>query len=440
MTNAKGHTTTYTYDGANRLTKVRDPLGNERTFVYDHAGNRVTRTDGIGRGTTYTYDDANRLTQTSYDNATSVVRTLDANGNLTALGDGTFDTAGYDDENRLVWAQADDFWRSEFAYDGLGRLRQRSEYDWDGYWKLTEQTTYIYDGWRVVQERNGTNNTPTVSYTRGNDLSGTMEGAGGIGGLLARSSFYSYYTPGDWALHFYYFADGNGNITYMLDASQAMAASYRYDPFGNTISLSGVLAGYNVYRFSSKEIMGNSGLYYFGYRFYAPNLERWLNRDPIGEVESGNLYAFVRNNPIERADPFGLFDGQTTPGHPWPIHPPPVPPTTKTCGVLVTRATFPSDKCYRCIDNVATMVFAPHEFLILSDGTRLTNGGDSGNEDHWTAEKYPIFIPIAMSCSEFSKCVKNYMASVNSKPYNTFKNNCHAANDAVKSCGGRAIP
>jgi len=100
------------------------------------------------------------------------------------------------------------------------------------------------------------------------------------------------------------------------------------------------------------------------------------------------------------------------------------PPTTKMCGVLVTRATFPSDKCYRCIDNVATMVFAPHEFLILSDGTRSTNGGDTGDENHWTAEKYPIFIPIAMSCSEFAKCVKNHMASVNSKPYNTFKNNC----------------
>src|SRR5205809_5140641 len=39
----------------------------------------------------------------------------------------------------------------------------------------------------------------------------------------------------------------------------------------------------NVYRFSSKEIHVNSGLYYYGYRWYAPNLQRWLNRDPLGE-------------------------------------------------------------------------------------------------------------------------------------------------------------
>jgi RHS repeat-associated protein len=57
-----------------------------------------------------------------------------------------------------------------------------------------------------------------------------------------------------------------------------MVAKYRYDPFGNTISSSGTLAGANVYRFSSKEIHVNSGMYYYGYRFYDPNLQRWINR------------------------------------------------------------------------------------------------------------------------------------------------------------------
>ena len=64
---------------------------------------------------------------------------------------------------------------------------------------MTNFADYIYDGMRVIQERDG-GNTPSVSYTRGNDLSGSMEGAGlprqseasagGIGGLLARSSGY----------------------------------------------------------------------------------------------------------------------------------------------------------------------------------------------------------------------------------------------------------
>ena len=124
--------------------------------------------------------------------------------------------------------------------------------------------------------------------------------------------------------------DGNGNVTYMLNSSQAMVASYRYDPFGNTISSSGTLASANVYRFSSKEVHVNSGMYYYLYRFYDPNFQRWINRDPIGEsgfeasrnsmssevarflkpseVSEGlNLYGFVQNAPVNRVDPVGLF-------------------------------------------------------------------------------------------------------------------------------------
>jgi len=85
-----------------------------------------------------------------------------------------------------------------------------------------------------------------------------------------------------------------------------MVASYRYDPFGNTISSSGTLASANVYRFSSKEIHANSGMYYYGFRFYDPNLQRRANRDPIFEKGGYNLYRFVRNDPIDTSDPQGL--------------------------------------------------------------------------------------------------------------------------------------
>src|SRR6185436_11545756 len=120
-----------------------------------------------------------------------------------------------------------------------------------------------------------------AGHTRGTDLSGTLEGAGGIGGLLARSHGYS---GGNWSTHNFYHADGNGNVTCLVNSSQGLAASYRYDPFGNALSWSGSLAEDNVYRFSSKEFHAQSGLYYYGYRFYAPNLQRWLTRDPVAEV------------------------------------------------------------------------------------------------------------------------------------------------------------
>jgi RHS repeat-associated protein len=124
--------------------------------------------------------------------------------------------------------------------------------------------------------------------------------AGGIGGLLARSAN----TTG---AHAYYFADGNGNITCMTDTNQSVVASYLYDPYGRILSQSGWLAAANLYRFSSKEFHLNSGLVYYLYRFYDPNLQRWLNRDPLGEPGGINLYGFVYNNPLQFIDTDGQF-------------------------------------------------------------------------------------------------------------------------------------
>jgi RHS repeat-associated protein len=220
-----------------------------------------------------------------------------------------------DDENRLTAAQvlyqADSGnwqgWRTVFEYDGLSRLRCRLEFtvedgDKSYDWYFDHGVQYIYDGMRVIQERNEVY-TPTVSYTRGTDLSGSLQGAGGIGGLLARST--GNYSSGNWTNHAYYHADGNGNITCLISAGQSVVASYRYDPFGNTISKTGTLADANVYRFSSKEIHVNSGMYYYGYRFYDPNLQRWINRDPIMEAGGLNLYGFAANAPIMNIDLYG---------------------------------------------------------------------------------------------------------------------------------------
>jgi RHS repeat-associated protein len=137
-------------------------------------------------------------------------------------------------------------------------------------------------------------------------------------GMLARSHGYNSGTGG-WATHNHYHADGSGNITYMVSSSQTLAASYKYDPFGRTISSSGSLASANSYRFSSKEIRRNSGMYYYGYRWYDPNLQRWVNRDPLFEkgfrtfrktkyhnAQDSNLYTFLNNQPISRTDPLGL--------------------------------------------------------------------------------------------------------------------------------------
>jgi len=352
LTRADTSTVGYRYDNIGQLTVADSSVNTEvRGYYYDAAWNLDRRTNNGVVGT-FVVDNKNELT-----NGPSPVNklTCDNNGNTITSHGGKW-VYSYDAENRLVqWfsyasspsAPANGDLFTQFIYDSIGRLRERIEYVWNNtsqfsqlggvpppagggttYWQWSSETHYIYDGNRVIQERD-TNNTPTLSYTRGNDLSGTLEGAGGIGGLLARSDGYS---GGNWMDHNYYFADGNGNVTYMLNGSQSMVASYRYDPFGNLISSSGSLAAANVYRFSSKEIHVNSGMYYYLYRFYDPNLQRWINQDPL--ADSGfqnpvraprakykvnrNLYLFVSNDPVGDWDYFGL-DNPGCDGLPKPL-------------------------------------------------------------------------------------------------------------------------
>jgi RHS repeat-associated protein len=238
----------------------------------------------------------------------------DGNGNLLSDGLRYF---VYDDENQLISVWVTNTWRSDFVYDGRMRRRIRKEFTWQASitnWIETSEVRYVYDGNAVVQERD-INNLPTVSYTRGRDLSGSLQGAGGIGGLLARTDHSILNSQSSSAnVHAFYHADPNGNITALINGAQILVAKYEYDPFGAILSSCGSLADANLYRFSSKEFHPNSGLVYYLRRFYDSNLQRWLNRDPFGEESGFNLYTCVQNDPVLFVDAFGLWTWTQTVG------------------------------------------------------------------------------------------------------------------------------
>jgi RHS repeat-associated protein len=304
------------YDAGSQLTTARTTnaanteVTSERFgYVYDASQNLRWRTNN----TTVTGFTNNVLNQLTALNA--MARDHDRRGNLLSnVQAGETLLYSWDDESQLTSVQMDPAstpafqpWRIDFVYDGLRRLRRALQFTWNGSaWTSQGETRYLYGGMLIVQERNS-GNTPQVTYTRGLDLSGTIEGAGGIGGLLMRSHGYS---AGNWSTHNAYHSDANGNVTALMNSAGVLQASYKYNPYGGLISSSGTLAGANTMRFSSKPAIfsatGAWGFYYYGYRFYDPGMQRWLNRDPIEEEGGGNLYGFIANNPVNDLDAFGL--------------------------------------------------------------------------------------------------------------------------------------
>ena len=267
-------TGTMTVEGTTTSAATNVTVNSQTATLYSDAtfaATNFTLADGTNTFTAIARDSYGRVdtnTSISYLPA-SISFSYDQNGNLTNDGLRSF---FYDDENQLVRVIVTNgvgsSTRSDFAYDGKMRRRIRREYAWQGgvySWNLQSEIHYVYDGNLVIQERDA-NSLPQVTYTRGKDLSGSLEGAGGIGGLLARTDngLFAIGAPG---AHAYYHTDGNGNITCLINASQAIVAHYLYDPYGNILSQSGSLADANLYRFSSKEYHVASGLVYYLYRY-----------------------------------------------------------------------------------------------------------------------------------------------------------------------------
>ncbi|MDN5201282.1 SpvB/TcaC N-terminal domain-containing protein [Fulvivirgaceae bacterium BMA10] len=105
-----------------------------------------------------------------------------------------------------------------------------------------------------------------------------------------------------------------GSVTLEMDQSAQLISYEEYFPYGGTAIITGISQAevkLKEYRYSGKERDNSTGLYYYGMRYYAPWLGRWLKPDPAGTVDGMNLYAFVKGNPISSKDP----DGEQTDLH-----------------------------------------------------------------------------------------------------------------------------
>jgi RHS repeat-associated protein len=296
---------TYGYDTADQVTSANYGAGLTDSYTYDAAANRSGASVAAlgGSATTYTTNSANQYTSISGMPAP----VHDANGNLTSQNGNTYI---WDSENRLLGVTPNTPAIGEkslaYIYDAHHRRTIRNIQEWNGNtWGLIESTRFIYDGWNVIAEYALTSTTETLIRERtwGTDLSGSLQGAGGVGGLLMVEEI------GTTTSAYHYQYDGNGNVTEITDHTGAKVATYRYDAFGNTLVATGSYAATNRYRFSTKPLdneIASAPLYYYGYRYYDPVTGRWPSRDPIGEEGGINLYGFVGNNGVNRWDRLGL--------------------------------------------------------------------------------------------------------------------------------------
>ena len=230
------------------------------------------------------------------------VRNYDDDGNL--LQDGRWHYL-WDAENRLIQMHSvsevptAEQRRIEFKYDHAGRRIAKHVFNQVTGGTLLNEHKYLYDGWNLIAELNNSN-TATMTYAWGLDMSGTLQGAGGVGGLLLVTD---HATGKD----HYVDIDGQGNVRRLVDSSDgSLSAEYEYGPFGEPLRATGTMAGKNRFRFSTKFDDTETRLLYYGMRYYNPVTGRWISRDPIGEDGGLNLYGFVGNDPVNDADYIGM--------------------------------------------------------------------------------------------------------------------------------------
>ena len=260
--------------------------------AYDPIGNRTTALGQDGTvNINYTPNSLNQYA--SIDEGGTVAAPVhDDDGNM--LSDGAGKTLSYNGENRLVAFDDGSGTTASYVYDYLGRRVRKTV--------GTNTTTFVYDGWNQIREEldDGQGSVTAKHNVWGLDLSQSMQGAGGIGGLVA-------VVDDAGAVELFAFA-GNGNVGQVLDSgSGSLEAAYEYDAFGNAVASAGSLAGLNPWRFSTKYVDVESGYSYYGYRYLDHGTGRWLRRDPIGTEGGLHLYSMTRNAPGNYLELFGLI-------------------------------------------------------------------------------------------------------------------------------------
>lgn len=335
--------TFYEYEnlGENRTTNRVSKIDGDVVlrYTYDELGNIKTV-----RGTenaTYYYDELNQLVREDNENLNKTITyTYDLGGNVTTKKEYSYTTGELGTaKNTITYEYEDQIWKDKLTsyngkiitYDAMGNplTYAGNTYTWQNGRELksitneeqelsinykyndegirTEKTVngvtteYYLEGTKVIYEKNSNSN-KTIYYYYDNE--------GEILGLRYNGVAYLYVK------------NLQGDILGILDNQKNMVVSYKYDSWGNLISIEDTWNGgkvtdpnhvgiVNPYRYRSYRYDEETGLYYLNSRYYNPEWGRFLNADDVlmesGSIIDNNLYVYCMNNPINLSDPNGNF-------------------------------------------------------------------------------------------------------------------------------------
>ena len=253
----------FSYDTADRLVSAQGAYGS-RAYAYDAVANLV-RFDGR----TYEYGVGNRVA-----NDGVWTYAYDENGNIVSRTQAdVIHELVYDDQNRLVRFSGEN--PETYAYDaGETRIKKTAG---------DEVTYYVTRDYEEVWR--GGQRVETVKHYRSGDQKVATRDADGLK---------------------YVYPDHLGSSTRMADASGKQIKAIWYAPFGATVDEQGEAKA--RYRYTGKE-KDDTGLYYYGARYYDDQLGRFLAADSVlpdvYDPQQLNRFAYVRNSPMKFVDPDG---------------------------------------------------------------------------------------------------------------------------------------
>ncbi|WP_312209422.1 RHS repeat-associated core domain-containing protein [Pseudescherichia sp.] len=313
------------YSGLPVMSDDSQYVNYTRGYTYDDSGNLTTlKHTGAGSftRTMTTENTSNRSVQQNDggpQNPDEVAGWFDSNGNLLTLqarapvtDDNGFDPMVWDGSNNLqratvVSRSSSDNDREIYQYSGSQRVRKQTRTlanSSTGLWNVDE-VRYLpgLELRKSWQETAGSSASPSLSEEL-HVITG-QAGRAGIRVLHWETGKPEEIAANDqvrWSVD-----DNIGSLSLELDSEGQLISREEYYPFGGTAvwaARSEMEADYKTVRYSGKERDG-TGLYYYGYRYYAPWLCRWVSADPAGEVDGLNLFRMVRNNPVTLKDDDG---------------------------------------------------------------------------------------------------------------------------------------